>query len=237
MRTSTRRVVNLKIVMLGLFFFSSVMAVFAQSGGRSYIREQIQKWGSCRTVAITKTNGDIAIYGQNGWAGIDLPKELEKTIRKLNADGEFVKEVVLTESGRWLILYADNGLYWGGISDNDRMLIKLKEYNSQKEEITSVSFNDRGEWIIVTKNYFAASSGDLVTWLKEGNEKFGQIWTVCISEDGMVAVFETGYKYKGTVPQGLKDALSKTDLDVYALKIAGSSWFFADIDGNYEYNM
>jgi hypothetical protein len=211
-------------------------AVSAQTS-RAYIREQIERWGSCRTVAITKTNGDLAIYGSNGWASSGIPKGLENKIRSLNADGEYIRDVVLTEGGRWLILYGDNGYSWDGIPDGDPLLTKLREYNKQRQRITSVTFNDYGDWAVVTTNYFSASDNELMALLKECNEKFGQIWTVCFSDDGAVAVFEDGFRYRGNVPQNLKNALSRTDLDVYTLKIAGASWFFADADGNYDYTM
>jgi len=53
----------------------------------------------------------------------------------------------------------------------------------------------------------------------------------------MVAVFAGGYKFFGNVPESLKTALKNTKLDVYRLKIAGDSWFFADKNGSYQYNM
>jgi hypothetical protein len=63
------------------------------------------------------------------------------------------------------------------------------------------------------------------------------LWTACLTDDAAVAVFENGYSFMGNVPESLKNALRETSKDVYRLKIAGNSWFFADSDGNYEYNM
>ena len=35
---------------------------------RNYVKSQIKKWGTCKNVAITKTNGDVALYGTCGYA-------------------------------------------------------------------------------------------------------------------------------------------------------------------------
>ncbi|MHC6204470.1 hypothetical protein ACYULU_14925 [Breznakiellaceae bacterium SP9] len=174
-------------------------------------------------------------YGRNGWAASGIPSALESRIKALNADGQYIRDIQLTENGRWLILSGNNGASWGGIPDNDSLLTKLRQYNDWGETITSVTFNDYGDWVIITKNYFAASDTDISDWLKEGSDKFGQIWAVCIADtDAIVAVFESGYRYLGDVPENLKNALKNTDIDVYRIKIAGSSWFFADENGYYE---
>lgn len=59
----------------------------AQSRDRSYIREQISRRGECRNVAITKTNGDLMIYGRNGWAASGCPSGLTDALDELTEDG------------------------------------------------------------------------------------------------------------------------------------------------------
>jgi len=52
-----------------------------------------------------------------------------------------------------------------------------------------------------------------------------------------VAVFESGYKYLGNVPEVLKQALREARMDVVHVKIAGTAWFFSDRNGRYRYSM
>ena len=54
---------NLKSLITILFLLISFSS-FSQNG-REYIREQIEVEGNCRNVAITKTNGDLMLYGVN----------------------------------------------------------------------------------------------------------------------------------------------------------------------------
>ena len=223
----------IRILAITVCLFVFVGSVYGQ--GRSFIREQIRKEGECRNVAITKTNGDLMLFGLNGCARSGCPNSLDDAIEELNNDRKFIDDIQLTEEGRWLILFGNNGIRWNDIPYS--LEKKLREYNENDEVITSVTFNDDNDWIVITTKYFSSSDSRINSWLKEGCDRHGQLWAACITNDAIVAVFAKGYSFFGNVPQSLKNALNKTRLDVFRLKIAGSAWFFADIDGNYEYNM
>lgn len=212
---------------------ANLSTISAQS--RQYIREAISEWGECRNVAITKRNGDLALYGHNGCARSGCPRGLNDAISDLNKKEEYIDDVQLTENGRWLVLYGDNGLVWENIPYS--LEEKLIEYNEMEEVITSVTFNDAGDWIVITTNYFSTSHNEVTKWLKDGNDEYGQLWAACVTDDAIIAVFEDGYKFIGNVPEDLKEALRETSLNVYRIKIAGTAWFFADREGSYRYNM
>ncbi len=220
-------------VLLLLIFLFSWGEAAAQ--GRSYIRNCIESWGSCRNVAITRTNGDLALNGRNAVAMSGVPDGLDRALDDLNDDNEFIDDVVLTEDGRYLILYGNNGIIWNDIPYS--LERKLREYNDNNEVILSVTFNDAGNWVVITKNYYSASDTGIQEWLKDGNEEYGMLWSVCITDDALVAVYAHGYKYYGSVSESLKTALKNSNIDVYRLKIAGSAWFFADMEGHFRYNM
>ncbi len=93
---------------------SFFLPVNAQNS-REYIRSAIREWGECRNVAITRTNGDIALYGRNGCARSNVPSGLSDAITELNNDNEYIDDIQLTESGRWLIIFGNNGLQWSRI--------------------------------------------------------------------------------------------------------------------------
>lgn len=203
--------------------------------GRAFIRECITKWGECRNVAITNTNGDLAIHGRNGWAGTGLPERLSNALTELNEDNKYISDVQLTEKGNWIILYGNNGFRWSGIPKS--LEEKIREYNANYEEVTSVTFNDSGDWIVITTEHYSSSDARITAWLKEGAAEYGMLWAACITEDGMVACYERGYKFFGEVPSELRSRLRETDFDVYRIKIAGESYFFADKEGHYHYKM
>lgn len=217
-----------------IVLLSFAIPSFAQNN-RSYIRDAIKGWGECRNVAITRTNGDLALYGKNGCARSGVPSDLNDAINELNSNGNYIDDIQLTERGKWLILIDDNGFQWNNIPYSLEQ--KIREYNNDGEQVTSVTFNDDGDWIIISTEHISASSTALQNWLADGLEDYGQLWAACITEDALVAVFENGYRFLGNVPEDLKTALKSTNLDVYRLKIAGTAWFFADKNGKYRYNM
>jgi hypothetical protein len=56
---------------------------------------------------------------------------LRNALAELNNENKYIDDVQLTENGRWLILYDDNGIRWNDIPYS--LEEKLREYNNQKK--------------------------------------------------------------------------------------------------------
>ena len=207
----------------------------AQEGSRAYIKRYINQWGECRNVCITKTGGDIALHGRNGYAYKNIPTALANKIQELHDDDEYIDDIQLTEDESWLILYGANDAVWHNIPS--ALERKIREYHNNGEIINTITFNDRGEWIIITDDRYAASSSSLIDWLSDGEDSHGELWTAQLTDDALIAVYDRGYKYRGNVPDDLRQKARTVSFDVYRLKMAGSSWFMADKQGHYAYNM
>lgn len=103
---------------------------------------------------------------------------------------------------------------------------------------SSSLFNDVGEWIVILADSISASSSELLDWIREDIDKYGQLWTVHMTDDGATLCFENGYRLKGNVPDTLREKLRETELDVYRVKfLSGGAYFIADQDGQYAYYM
>lgn len=214
----------------------TMTATVMNAQGREPIRRAIQRWGACKNVAITRTNGDVALNGRNNYVVSAVPQNLSDKLRELKRGNHLIDDVTLTENGKWVILWDTNDATW--TTDAPSQLVdKINEYHRNGYVVRSITFNDRGEWAIVSDEYYSSSSTDLQNWLRGGTENYGKLWTVAIADDGAVAVYDRGFRYRGNVPEGLKQALRETSYDVYRLKYAGSSWFFADKSSNYRYDM
>lgn len=230
-----KKYLRLLVVLMAAMIATGAMA---QDNSREYIRNTIQRWGQCRNVAITKTNGDVAIYGASGsgYACKDVPASLAKTLGQLRDDDKYIDDVQLTEQGNWLILFGKNSIRYHGIPED--LKETLKKAISEDETITSVTFNDSGDWILISDEYVRSSNDALQEWLSEGMEDLGKVYAACVTDDAVIVVFQEGYKYYGTVPVDLLDALKDTTIEVYRLKVSGGSWFFADMKGkNFRFNM
>lgn len=211
-------------------------AIVTNAQGREPLRRAIQRWGSCKNVAITRTNGDVALNGRNNYVVSAVPQELSNKLRELKRGGHLIDDVTLTENGNWVILWDTNDASWSsGLPQ--RLIDKINDYHRNGYVVRSITFNDAGQWVIVSDEYYSASSSELERWLQGGSENYGKLWTVAVSDNGAVAVYDRGFRYRGNVPEELKQALRETSYDVYRLKYAGTSWFFADNEGHFRYNM
>lgn len=224
-----------KNLLLVLAMSLTVTSVSAQRD-RNYVKNQIKKWGTCKNVAITKTNGDVALYGKCGYATSNVPTGLSNKLKELNKASILIDDVQLTETGTWCVLYGKNDAAWSaGVPTS--LVNKINEFHNSNYMVRSITYNDRGQWVIVSDEYYATSSTDLTNWLKNGSNRWGRLWAVCLTDDAAVAVYANGFCYRGDVPEDLKAALRSTSFDVYRLKVSGTSWFFADTNGNFRYWM
>lgn len=62
--------------------FALLLSVGAAAQSREYIRNASGKWGECRNDAITRTNGDVAVYGRNGSSRSEWPPQLKEALKK-----------------------------------------------------------------------------------------------------------------------------------------------------------
>lgn len=227
--------VFVKSVLLVLAMSLTATSVSAQRD-RNYVKNQIKKWGTCKNVAITKTNGDVALYGKCGYATSNVPTGLSNKLKELNKASTLIDDVQLTENGKWCVLYGKNDATWTNDVPSG-LASKINEFHNNNYVVRSITFNDYGQWVIVSDEYYATSSTDLTNWLKNGSNKWGRLWAVCLTDDAAIAVYANGFAYRGNVPEDLKQALRSTSFDVYRLKVSGTSWFFADTNGNFRYWM
>ncbi len=199
-----------------------------------YICQQISEWGRCRTVAITRSKGDIAICENATYALNGTMIGLFNRVKELYEEGAYINDVQANENGAWLLLYGDNEIEWKNIPASlEKTLVSFQEAG---EVITLATFNTRGEWIVVTNNQISASHNHLAEMLSAGMEECGELLTACVSEECTVMVFEGGIRTAGNPPANLMEALQTTDMDVRCLKISYDCWFMSG-PGSYQYYM
>ncbi len=206
------------------------------SKSRSNIASAIRGWGRCRLVAITESNGDVAINGGNGYTSDGLPSSMLNDLKEIRDMKEVVQDITLTERGEYVIIYGNNGIRCSNGIPN-AMYEVLKDMNSKREKIISAVFNDNGEWIVISEEHYNASSDSIRDMMKEGAQTYGGIYSACLTNNSLIVVFERGYRSRGDIPSSLSDAIGKTRINVYKIKLAGKSWFFADKEGQYQMSL
>jgi hypothetical protein len=202
---------------------------------RDFIRQQIDKWGSCKNVAITATGGDVALYGTNGYATTgSVPASLTKALKDINEMNKNINEVVLTENGSWIVLYGHNGIWSSGIPEDLKR--KMHSMNDKGELIESVALNDSGDWVIIGDK-IATSSSEMTEIVETGMANNGRLWAAHFTNTGVVFVYAKGFQCIGDVPIALKNKLKNVGFDVHRVKFTQDAYFIADKNGNYSYSM
>lgn len=98
------------------------------------------------------------------------------------------------KAGQWVILWGNNGFRWYDIPSSLEQ--KINQYNKDNEVVLSVTFNDVGDWIIISKDWFSSSDTRINDWIKEGGTEYGKLWAACVTDDALVAVYEGGFNFR-----------------------------------------
>ena len=148
---------------------------------RSDLRASISEWGRCRTVAITRSKGDVAICENATYAFNGTMIGLFNRIKELYNQDTYISDVQAAEDGSWLLLYGDNEVQWKGIPAS--LEKTLNDFKAAGDVISLVTFNSKGEWIAVTNNQISASHNHLAELLTAGMDECGELLAACVSEE------------------------------------------------------
>lgn len=164
---------------------------------RSSARKSINGWGECKGGAVSNSYGIVALYGDNGYCTTsDVPESLKQTLNSINNQKKEIKDVTITQNGSWLVLYDTDRCIFSGIP----ISLKTKLNSLENENVWSVSFNDNGDWVVITDLKIHCSNATINTFLKETMHSKGNILSVTVSETGLIACCENGFSIYGAVP-------------------------------------
>jgi hypothetical protein len=146
-----------------------------------------------------------------------------------------VTDMVLTESGKFLVLIGRNGYTAKGIPQ--KLDARLKEINAADGEVISVSFNDKGDWIVVAADaVYGAVTG--ISVLHSIADENGRILTAHVTNEGVAIVCKNGVYLYGSFPKVLPETIRKTTFPIYRVKFADDgSYFISDKMGSCSFGL
>ena len=98
----------------------------------------------------------------------------------------------------------------------------------------SACFNDKGNWVIVTKGKFAYSDNYIRDFLLKAESMYGELLSVFISNNGVVACCTYGVLYQN-VPSNLVDKLHTINFIPRVIKFTDNGLMLLT-DGSSEYD-
>jgi hypothetical protein len=228
MKTSILKCVTIALLLC------SVSVVFGQK--RSSLVEAINEWKSCKNVLITATKGNVAVSSKNGYAiSGKFPPEMYNVITEAANNQRPVTDMVLTESGKFIVVIGRNGYTAKGIPE--KLDARLNEINEADGEVISVSFNDNGDWLLVSVGaVYGAISG--ISDLQSIADKNGRILTGHLTDKGVAIVCENGVCLQGEFPSALPETIKKTTFRIYRVKFADDgAYFISDKEGSCSFGL
>jgi hypothetical protein len=219
---------------LVMLLISSGTVTFGQK--RTILVDAINEWGNCKNVLITATHGNIAISDRYGYAlDGEFPPEMYDAIKEASENQRPVTDLVLTESGNFLVLIGNNGYAAKGIPE--KLDVRLKEINKAEGEVVSVSFNDNGDWMVVAADAVYGVIDGILDFQTIANEN-GRIMTGHITNNGVAIVCEKGVYLYGDFPKALPETIKKTTFPIYRVKFADDgAYFISDKGGSCSFGM
>lgn len=191
----------------------------------SDITSQLNEWGTekgCRTGAITENERGVAIYGENGYVFTGaIPESMKTAIRNCNDRSQHIVDLTVTDSGYWCVVW-DRNNYDGNLPTE--MSNMLRQYKRDGEEIYSVSICENGNFAIVTdKHYYASHETDNAN-MKRAAEKFGTIYSCCVTNRGIIVCCSRGVYYKD-IPNNIETAMKKQSFRIKYAKYTDSGTY------------
>lgn len=172
---------------------------------RSSIRNSIRSWNSCRNGVLTCKNGAIAYYGTNGYQyTMSVPAYLSSKMKEVHYAGGIYTDINITDEGYYILVWNDT--QWYGYLPQG-LLDKLRSLPSSTR-FRSVSFNDSGNYIIVTSDNFYTSSSSFLLFYQSKKEELGELYSANIWQNGVIFCFEKGPTFYGTVPTNVINAMN-----------------------------
>jgi hypothetical protein len=183
-----------------------------------------KEWGDkgCRTGAITENERGVAIYGENGYVFTGaIPESMKTAIRNCNDRSQHIVDLTVTDSGYWCVVW-DRNNYDGNLPTE--MSNMLRQYKRDGEEIYSVSICENGNFAIVTdKHYYASHETDNAN-MKRAAEKFGTIYSCCVTNRGIIVCCSRGVYYKD-IPNNIETAMKKQSFRIKHAKYTDSGTY------------
>ena len=222
---------------LSVVFFISVVLntfVFPSSEGE-FIHNYLERTGRCRNGTITDNWGYLIFDGKGKCVYSGIPRTLGESIDNEQDAGRIIDDVCITERGNWFCV----GDRCGGVGYPDSMWSKIQEFLQQGDRVTCATFNDYGEWIVISDNHFASSDKSIQKVMRKANKEFGFIRAAAMTNSAAIIIAERGFRIIGDIPSDLHDYLkNKQSFDIRYIKFTErGSWLVTDGYSRYDYSL
>lgn len=197
------------------------------------VREALQASKNAKTGCLTDEKA-MFVYGGNGYTSNGIPSNMLAAMKYCNENKYTITDVAFNDKGLWCVVYNGNK-YKGNMPDECKKA--LDSYIAQGDDILSVSFSDKGNYAIVTEGHFNASDTFDYRKMQQAVERFGHIYSVCISNRGIMVTCSRGILF-WDVPEKVINSLKAKNITPRVVRYTDSGTYMAfDVSGANAYYM
>lgn len=197
----------------------------------SYVREIIKSWDDLQICALADNGVCIAYESFEGYAFQNCA--CENGIKYVWNNCLNVRDIDVSKSGASVVLFDCNDFRQEKCNSN--FVECLRKCQSDDDYILSTSFNDRGEFCIVTACDVFCSVG-IRQFINSAVGRFGECKYVFISEIGRIAICDNGIFYEN-IPLSVEQCLGVISFVPDYIKFSDTGCYcISDYMGNAKYD-
>ena len=221
-----KKTILLMVALLSLSVCAFSQQYVSPQSNADYIHNFLTEAQSCKTGAVTDNFGYIVVTGNNRFAYAGAPQDLVDYLSDYSGD---IWDVCVTERGSWFVLGSTR--LWGERCPQ-AMINEINSYVNQGDVVTCATFNDYGDWIVITDKHWSASNQSLSKLMKDTQNKYGFIRSASMTNTNAIIVAENGVRSLDTVPSQLDDYLTNNQtFDIWFIKFTDKgSYLITDGD-------
>lgn len=208
-------------------------AVQIMKTDRSMIRNTLSNNSGCSAAALTVDQGAVIIVGGNGYQySSGVPQGFRNDVDQVRNAGKSIKDICITEGGKWSILTVDNYVY-GNTPQSVRDAIP-RMYQPK-----SLSFNDGGEYVAVLSDGTILTNVQAYTdFYEEHKNDYGTLLSINVYSLGSVWCYSSHTTYCGNIPQYVANAINSLSFRPRFVKYNNHGDYVAyNTTGSYYYDI
>lgn len=206
------------------------------TGNSKGLPKSFKEYFSGKTFSVGTMRDDgagIAVFGKNDYivAGT-LTSGFSEYLQEAKSNGWTIKDVHLTSKYGYILLSNDG---WTGIFPKGcrEKMLEMRD----RSRLRSASFNDNGDFVVVSESEWYSSSYTNKTTITEAVSLYGKVLHVHLTDKGIAVTCEKGVYFKNA-PEKLIDRLNSMNVKPTAVKFTdGGKVLMYNNSGRYSYFM
>ncbi|MCQ2591860.1 MAG: hypothetical protein MJ188_03670 [Treponema sp.] len=206
------------VLVTALIFTSTFMPLYSQEtdiSGINYVLSKIDEYGTYRVMSYSKTSGIVFVCGKNTCYFSSIPIQLYETLQDFTEKDYTIRDINISDNGLWYVL-ADEITFCNEMYPE--VVEQTKALVAQGDVILGISFNDYGEYCIVTDKHYNCSSQAILDFVKSVQDSYGDVCYVHVGSNNIIVSCVNGLNWTNSVSENFYNNLTQLTFQPTVIK-------------------